>query len=491
MLKDEILFIVDEERELLFDGTTFKEAPSKKKASYFNATVLPSSFIRVHGFKAPTTTTPEKLEVQTEMKMYDEVGLDADTEYKITYQKIDLENEDNFYIESYASELSKLEEKFALIAKRESHIDFLFSAPITYLSLYSFEKLEKKNDVFIYFGDDDAYATIFKQGKYISTRSLPTLNELAQKIGLELEKLKEVFSTKGLNKELYAFEELYSMTIEDELLKIIDRIVQAIVHKSNIFKIDSIDRIYLDFEGSTIPGFLEAFNERGYEEAEKSVLDIFENIEVGMKHTAIKALYALGGASEHYEILNFSIFDRKPPFLKTNVGQFSILMFLSIALATAYPLYAYYQLEDLTLKENSLEADVKKIQLISKKLKVKLKKEKSKKTALTQESVNLLQKIRSYDTMLNVLKNFDKETIERQKMMKDVNIAMKKYHLSSKHLLFSDKNKIKVHIVTKYYERDNIALFISYLIDNGYKHVMTRKIEKKENYYESFVEIQP
>ena len=491
MITNEILFIIDENKKQLFDGNRFTDAPVKSTSDYFNATILPSPLIRTHGFKALKNTTPEKLEVQAEMKMYDEAGLDPDTEFKISYQKIDLENDENLYVETYASELSKIEEVFAPIVKKESHIDFLFPSFMSYVALYNFEKLDKKNDVFIHFGDDDSYAVIFKAGNYISTRSLPTLKELSHKIGLDLDKLKEVLKNKGLDKDLYSFEELYSINIEDELIKVVDRVIQAVVHKSGIFKIEGIDRIYLDFEGSDIPKFLDAFNDRGYEGVEKNILNIFEDVEVGMKHLALNALYALGCADEKYELLNFSIYDRKPSFFKTNVGQFSAVMFLSFVLAGIYPLYAYYQLEDLTKQENQLNNEVKKMQKITKKLKVKLKEQRNQKEQLKKDAIRSLNQIKSYDKMLNVLDSFDKETIVRQQMMKDINIAMKKYKLSSKHLIFKDRNTIVVHIVTQYYKRDNIALFINDLLDVGYSHVMTRKIEKSDNYYESYVEIRP
>jgi hypothetical protein len=77
----------------------------------------------------------------------------------------------------------------------------------------------------------------------------------------------------------------------------------------------------------------------------------------------------------------------------------------------------------------------------------------------------------------------------RQKMMKDVNIAMKKYKLSSKHLFCDNNHSMSVQIITKNEARDRIAEFMKELLTKGYAHVQTNKVEKNENYYESFVEI--
>ncbi len=490
MITDRIIFIIDEDRELLFDGSSFQKISSKKTKDYFSAATLPSSLIHTYGFKLPKNTSAEKLEIQAEMRMYDEAGLDPDIEFQVSSLVIPLENDDDNYIESYATEISKLDEKFSSIVKKYKQIDTIFPPALSYISLYSFELLEKKSDIFIHFGEDDSYVVIFKDGHYISTRSIISLNELSQKIGLELAQLKELLTTKGLDKDLYSPDEFLQMgNIEDELLKIIERVSHTVSHKRGVFKLETIDRIYLDFEGCDIPNFLDSFDNYGYESATKELLDVFENVEKGMKNFALNALYALGGVQDRYRVLNQSIYERKPPFIKTNVGQFSTIMLLSMSLACAYPIYAYMELEKLNEEQNRLETDIKKIEKITKKLYKNLKQERVKRDELKKDKLYAISKIDSYDKIVNSLERFNQKTLIRQKMMKDVNIAMKKYALSSKYLKFRNSNSISVHIVTKYNNRYNIARFIKELISDGYSNVYTKKVEKTENYYESFVEI--
>ena len=123
MRTDEILFIIDENRQLLFNGSEFKEVPAKKIREYFSASSLVPSLVRTHGFKIAKTAAAEKIEIQSEMKMFDEANLDPDTDFKISSLTIPLENDDDNYIETYAIETSKLDEMFSKIANKNKHID--------------------------------------------------------------------------------------------------------------------------------------------------------------------------------------------------------------------------------------------------------------------------------------------------------------------------------------------------------------------------------
>lgn len=93
--------------------------------------------------------------------------------------------------------------------------------------------------------------------------------------------------------------------------------------------------------------------------------------------------------------------------------------------------------------------------------------------------------------MLDAIKDFESETLSRQKMMKDINIAMRQFKLSSKYLEQNSSTSMKVQIITKYEERDNITKFMKQLISKDYSYVHTKKIERDDNLYESLVEIRP
>jgi len=490
MNKDAILFIIDDTKQLLFNGKEFTSVSSKNKKDYYSATPLPSALTYTHGFKTSKNTPLEKIEIQAEMKMFDEAGLNPDIDFKITSKIIPLENDDDNYVEIFASETLKIDDKFANTIKKDTFIDAIFPPSLSYRSLYSFKLLDKKNDLFIHFGDNDSYAVIFKNGQYISTRSIPSINEMAKNANVELNQMRDILSKKGVDNTQYSDDEFLLMgNMEEQLSKIVEKISYSVGHKRGVFKLDSIDRIYLDFETSDIPGFLDLFNHYGYEDAIKKKLNLFNDVKIGMKHYALNALYVLGAVQEKYHIVNLTLYERKPSFIKTNVGHISLVTLLALVVSSIYPIYISLELEKLNENKTNLKTNINKIKKVTNKLQISIKKEKKEKDLLQNEKNKYIKEITSYDHLLTALQSFRHETLFRQKMMKEVNMAMRKYKLSSKDLEFTNPGSIKVQIITTNDKRDNITKFIKELLRKGYSHVDTKKVEKKENYYESFVEI--
>ncbi len=492
MTTDKILYIVDDTRQLLFDGSRFSDVASNKTAAYYGITSLPLSLVRTHGFKAPKEISSEKLEIQAEMSMYEEGGLNPEIDFKIDSLTIPLEHEESLYVESYAVEVETLRHRFDTIMKKSLLIDAVIVPSLSYKALYAYNKLDAKNDVFIHFNEQSAFAVIFKNGHYIATRTISTLSDLAQKLNMDVEKVRELLMNKGVENERYSPDEMLQMhTVQEELSKVVERIAHSISHKRGIFGLDHIDRFFIDFEGASIPGFLEMFDSYGYEASAKEPLDVLEDVESGMKHHALNALYALGALEQKYPLLNLSVYERKPSFFKTHAGQFISVIVVAVLLGVTYPIYASLEMERLTQHEKQLQTQVHEMEQMTQKLRTTLKEERSKRDALKQEYATLRSTIEGYDHMVDALKDFETQKLARQEMMKDVNIAMRDFALSSKYLEQNGSASMKVHIITPYEKRDNIAKFMKRLLDKGYTHVETTKIERDDTLYESLVEIRP
>ncbi len=492
MIGNSILYIRNGDETLLFDGKRFNAAPATKIASYYSVAALPLSLIRTHGFKTPRETSSEKLAIQAEISMYEEGGLNPDTDFKIDSLTIPLEHEETLYVESYAVEVERIRHQFDTFVKKSGHLDAIISPALSYQALYAFEHLDAKNDIFIHFGEHSAYAVIFKNGHYIATRSITNLEDLAQKLGLGVGEVRQLLRTKGIENDRYTPDEFLQMhTIQEELSKAVERIAHSISHKRGIFGLDHIERFFIDFEGDTIPGFLEMFESYGYEASSKEILNIFDDVEPGNKHHALNALYALGGFMQKYPMPNLSIYERKPSFFKTHVGQFSLLIATAVLLAVAYPVYANLELERLNTQHQSLQQQVSSMETMTQKLRHALKEERRKRNMLKDQYHTLVKTVEGYDHMLDALIDFDTEKLARQRMMKDINMAMRQYMLSSKYLEQNGSESMKAHIITPYTKRDNIAKFMKQLIQQGYTHVETKKIERDNTLYESLVEIRP
>ncbi len=491
MVENAILFITKDSEPLLFDGTAFTPFPLKKNKDYFSAGLVPAPLVRTHGFRVEKGIAPEKLEIQTEMSMYEEAGLDPETDFKIASVAIELDNENDLYIESYAVETATLQREFGKTADKLGQIDALCPSYLKYEALYAYEKLEAKNDVFIYFSEDEAYAAMYRQGHYISHRMIITLTELSEKLEMDIPALKKLLSGKGIENDNYLSEEFLKMsTLQQELSKAAERIGHAISHKRGVFGLDRIDRFFIDFEGNPIPGFLELFQSYGYEEAELLSCSVFADIDAAYRRHALEALYLLGVMQGRCKSANLSVFERRPPFYKSHAGIFFSVLSASVILALAYPLYALYTLAELETRRDALQQQVKEMESLTQRLQVKLKTVRSERDRLDEERQSRVAEIQSYDEMVDELKHQRDEKHRRQQMMEDVNRALARYKLSSRVLDQNGTEHISVQIISEFEKRDDIAKFMKSLISAGYLHVTTREIRREENLYESLVEIE-
>ena len=490
MIDDKILYAVDSDNIYLFDGETLQPAAPKKTKDYFTAARLSSTSVRSHSFKLPEGTSEEKIEIQSEILMYEEGGLDPETDYKIASLAHTLETDTSLLIEAYALDEAQLHETFDKTAQKLGHIDCITPAFFSYEALYTFERLEPKIDLFLYLDDDEAYMVIFEGGKYIAYRSLPTLNELAEKVNTTIGDIRETLGAKGLLDENYGRAEFLRMNqMQEHFSKIAERIAHTISHKRGIFGLDHIDRIFIDFDGGEIPGLLNLFDAYGFEEARKLTLRPFEQVETAKQHHAIAASYILGVAQGKITPVNLTIFERKPHFLTTHVGRFAAVFALTVVLAAAYPVYATLVLDELNSEIDTLSQKERVLTAKTAKLSTELKNLKEKHAELKTQEAQTLERIKTVDLTVDTLAQLKNRQNDRQQMMFDVNAAMKKLKLSSSHLEQKASHSITVHIIAKYDRRDDIAKFMQILINKGYRDVSTEEIALEKNIYESIIEI--
>ncbi|MBN2895559.1 MAG: hypothetical protein JXK05_06680 [Campylobacterales bacterium] len=490
MRANAIHFINDAGTLLRFDGVQLTPLKSIKERDAACCAVVPLAALRTHGVRIDKEISPEKLEIQTEMSMYEEAGLNAEVAYKIASLPIDLPAAGERYIESYAVESGYLRERFGKTVSKISHLDWIVPAFLRYEALYAFEKIERRNDLFIYLGETESYAVMFKDGHYISHRSIMNLTELAQKVDVDLPTLRTMLVQKGLESERYEPADFLKMsTLQQELSKVAERIAHAISHKRGIFGFDHVDRFYLDFDGSAIPGFLEIFANYGFDAAKYLTLPQLEGIERAQHDDALCALYLLGIVQGRCHGANLSIFERRPPFYQTHGGLFFATLAASALLALAYPLYALYTLEGLEERSMQLEAQVSTMESMGKKLQEKLKSVREERDALVLEERRIHEQIESFALLVDALSAQRVTTRQRQVMMEDINAALARYKLSSKLMECNATQSCRVQLISEYQKRDDIAKFMKQLLERGYRHVATREIRRDEHIYESMIEV--
>jgi hypothetical protein len=195
--------------------------------------IIPIS-LTLHTIKLSDHLSPDEEQTQVESRMFEEQNLQKDQNYTIAYVRNPLASESGVLCEVYALCDEKAQDYFADVLKDISTIDLVVPGFMVYETLY--KTLPKQNDLFLYWGEEEAYAVIYQDGHYIAHRTIETLTTMAVEVGLDLAKLRLFLTQKGLIEENYQPEELNKfILLQERLAKNIERIVHTINHKRGLF----------------------------------------------------------------------------------------------------------------------------------------------------------------------------------------------------------------------------------------------------------------
>jgi cell division protein FtsB/predicted nucleic acid-binding Zn finger protein len=475
-----------------FDGETLQPADVGAAKKRFFAAVADPALIRSHTFKVPISTAEEKLATLVEITMFEEGGLDLEKEYAIAFVRHPLEFESSWLVEAFAVEREVLQEAYGPVIKKSGHIDLLAVPYLVYEGLYAFEKADSaKTELFIYLGDEQSYAVLCKEGRYIAHRSLPSLASVALKAKVDVEALKASLRERGARHELYGPDELLLVSSIEEMLRtVVQYVAQAVNHKRGIFGFTSVDTVLLDFEQSQIPGLWELMDGFGFEESRKGALACCEALLPAQQHVGVEALYTLAVAQERIkEAPNLTIFARKPSFWKSHTGRFVLAAGAASFVVAALGAMELSRLDAASAQVATLEATLQQIHDRSAALRKKLQKENDALAKVRQAIEQSDRDIAMYDEAADTMLLLRASQLKRRQMMKDVDLALAAYGLSATSMEQNGSRRMRIDVVTGYSERDRIAKFMKRLIDAGYSGVGTEAIKLGEDLYSSSVEV--
>ncbi|BBG64915.1 hypothetical protein NNO_0213 [Hydrogenimonas sp.] len=486
-----LYYCIDESEALEFDGASFVRVDTKRAKRGFCGAVVAPEHIRSHTFKIPPETEGERLDTLVEITMFESGGLDLEKEYAIAYVKHPLEYDSSMLIEAFAVERSRLTQTYGGVARKTGHIDLLAVPYTVYEGLYAYDRADRgRVELFLYLGDGSSYAVLCKDGRYIAHRDLLSISSIAAEANISVEALKDTLRKRGLESRLYGPDELLLIeTVQRAFSSIVERVAQTVNHKRGVFSIKSVDRLYLDFEQSLIPGLWELFDSYGFEESEKSELVCCESLEPQMQHTGVEALYMLAVRDRKVEPVNLTIFEKRESFFRTHTGRFVAAVAAAALLSGGYALIKERELAELQSEGVQLKAklnDAKKRVAVMRKA---LAKERSELERVLKKVERGRREIMAFDETADAALLIEESKRYRRKMVEDVDRALAKYRLSAASLEQNGSKVIEVEIVSEYSRRDRIAKFMKSLIDEGYRSVGTGEIKLDENLYSSRVEI--
>ena len=432
-----------------------------------------------------------------EYKAYEELGLDQASEYVIDHYESPSEGEERLF-NVFVAKPERLRELYGEIISDAKYVDLIFPAPLLYKVLYEKEILVRgKTDLFIYFTDNDATITVYKDGVFLYSKSLE----------FSLDKIHTMYcEAKGENVDKKEFinalikDGIYfsDQSAQQMLMKIFSEVFVAlndvVIYSKRAFSLDSVDNIFI---GSTIGAIsgLSQYSENYLGLASKDL--IFEYGFASNEWYTDQLEYLL--ALRSLELLkegslrpNLTIFPRPPSFANRPSGQFTIAMAIGLAIALLYP--GIYFLSAMITKTHTAimehEDDDLKIIVADYKEKLKTRKEK------IDKLVNEEKKLRSiYNDKANTLNAiYDKKV--NYKMRSEVFYNFSNYldqfgvSVSS---LENNESKFYISVVGK--NDKKITELIDYIAKNRFKDIKDINIESitkdtNSSYYNGVLKVE-
>ena len=277
------------------------------------------------------------------MKAYDELGLDTEKEYSIDHQKVDSDESSGVY-NLFITEPETIDRNNAETIEKATYIDLLIPAPMLYQTLYTSNTLESsESHCFIYFTMNDAFVTVYRDGKFLYSKSLEySLVQIYEKycamIGERVDE-KEFFDTME-SEGLKATDSAYQQNLMKLFGEIFLQINDIIIYTKRAYGIDSIQKLFLGSIKSPIIGL----GDYGYNYLGIPTFNL--DFDFGMKNDEwyvdqfqyMMAQSGLDYIQNPAKVMNLTKTPRPPVFAKRAGGQFLIGTALASLVALGWPL---------------------------------------------------------------------------------------------------------------------------------------------------------
>ncbi len=476
-----------------FDKLVNDKASFKNRKTPVGARFLYGDIIS-HSFKIADNLSKQELLVKIELKMYEDIGLDPTKTYQISYIQKEVALNSEILLEAFAVDKDAVSNKYQNYVKKSKYIDFIAIPFLVFQTLYTNKTLEPKNDIFIYISYDEAFTTSYKDGNYISSKRIKTIDDMVHDLGsrnitISSEELYEIITTKGLKKSSYELlqYELYEYLVET-FETLFSKIKNLSLHNRNVYSFTQIDRVFFTCNQKNVPHLQEQVQSY-VENAEFKTLNFLQTKTVNVLD-AISSSYIKDKLSQNDHDHNVTLFKPKAPFYKSEVGKFTFATVASALILSIYPIYL--QLEISSKKqENEILID-KELQIskTSKKFQLKLKKIKTQISQYNQKKEIDQKKLQNLQSIANSLLLLKSKDTKYTDMILKINKILGRYHLSIDKITQTDTHALNLELSSKKDKRDTIALFMKDLLNNGFSSAISSEITlKDDDIYKSIVTV--
>lgn len=448
-----------------------------------------------HSFKVPKDTSSDEIKSLVEIKMYEDAGLDLQKEYKLTHFVKELEFEDMVLVEAYAIEKENAFARFESTLKVTKHIDLLVIPFLAFSTLYTNKIIAPDNDVFVYIDENEAFMALYKDGKYLSTKSLMTFHDMIaflHKNGLDIEydRFFQVLQEKGLEASLYTKEDAEVFNaFENLFVELFTKINNVIIHSRSVFGFEKVSRLFFSTSFGRIKGLKEVSANFFSSDLELLDFNLFSQKVEDDFLAHIIASYALDVQKSGVIEQDVTFFKKEPPFFASEAGKFTLFATGFFILLSIYPSYLAYDIASLEKEDAKVTKHLNALKESTKKLRGELtdlqaKLEESKAEVQVQET-----RIKNISQSIEDLYTLKQNQQGSSSFFSSVNQLLKKYKLATRSIALIDINTMHIEVYSSFEKRDTIAKFMKELLAQGFIGVSTKEIRLDEKSYISLVEI--
>jgi len=460
------------------DGKVVKKELIKEKG-IITSSLTPKSFLSLSK-KFDKTVSREEMIIDMEKYIFSYPSIDINKEYKIIYLFVERTNKT--IMEALIIDNDNLKNEFKEIIDIYKYIDFISPSFLVWEEYYNLAKIDKKNDVFVYFDENEAFLSVFSDGDYLFHKSLNKFSDLLKITDKKADELLVILNEKGLDRTKYEDEEFF-LKIDKFFSEFFLKIFNQLNYSINEYEISKYERIFF-YSSFKINYLFEQYTNywklNGIE---------FKSLTLQTEYNQFEYIITVFNSKNYSnEDINFSIFKKPPLFIKTPLGKFISFIFLIFVLFIIFLGQNYYSSYKLKKEISFLKVKYEILKQRNNKHLFVLKILQNKITILNKKYNKINNQIDNITQKINILFNKNKKPLIYNIFAK-LTFYLQKYDLKVKEIKKTD-NKYFLKIVSKFNNTHEIAKFMQDLINENFKNVTSKTIKVNKNKYISYVEFE-
>jgi len=464
LIKKSVYYSIKDREYIYKNGSDIVTTTNQPKLSNI-VTTIPLSKVHTTIVDIDALLHDDEIKQNIEFQAYEKLKLNMQKRYIIDYFKI----QKHKYMVMVVSD----EYLHNNILNKMPNIDLVTIAPLTYQTLYHNKIVPSKGvDCYIYFGEEESFYTIYKNGEI-------------QSYELVAFSLRDVHKNNFSDIEYVEFCQMITtdkITLDYFSINILNILKASFTQYLSKYEISSFDSMFVDADcnlGSSL-----------YKKANEIFEGDVKKLGFNTKLLGIDAISALSlmYSKSHTKHKDFVInFGKKIPY-KTFLSNLALSMVASFVIAFALPIYQY--IDSIQLK-SSITNNTNKLNSVNQTLDNLLKRLKQKESIISQNSSTLKAKYLSYDKLISQIKNYSNNNIKRDraqlllyltKHLNNSKVNLKNIKISTK----NNNSSVELSLISK--SQKNISKFLTSL-KIKVVNIEVSYIKRVAGHYEADVEV--